>query len=147
MNITIPNQFLNFINSTLNKLQLNEKESSARRRFLRSLQLFDLNLDADRKALKGKLCEKDEAGNLKVANNEYVFKNAEIRKSFEAEWLKLNDQTFTIEVSESNEADLKAVKAILEAEVVKFRKEHKDFNAGDFDYVANIEELIGFIKL
>ena len=145
--IAIKNVYLDFTINTLFKLQLEEKEASARRRFLKILKPLQETLDAYKQELRLKLCEKNEKGDLKIQNGEYIFKNIAIRQSFLQEWEKLNEEPFAIAVNEYNSKDIAMVKKILQNEVDSYKVAHKKLNADEYDYLASIEEVIEFLKI
>ena len=144
--IKIENRYLNFIVNSLSALKLDEKESSARRRFIRDLSPIRIANEVDQKELRGRLCEKDEKGNLKVVDNEYCFKNVIIRKSFEEEWEKLNVATFELQ-TDGREKDIETIKKIINDEINKYKTAHKNFSDSEYDYVSSLQEFVDLLKI
>ncbi len=144
--ITIPYEYLQFIKRTLSALSLSDKDLFARRRFLRELNQHSSDLEMEQKELQIKYCEKDPKGDLKFINGQVTFKSPSERREFEKKQLSLLDQTFSINVTESNKKDIETVKNILNSEAEKKVAAKKEFNAVEFDYIANIQEFIAFLN-
>ncbi len=141
--ITSQYRFAKFITKVLNELKLDDKESFARRRFLRLLNAFVIDITAEERELRSKSCEKDAKGELKVADGAFVFKTATARKEFNKAWEALGESSFTFDVLPSNEADIKAVISILQAEVKKYTDDKKGiFTAAEYERVEDIKEFI-----
>lgn len=139
--IKIKTKYLFFTETVLKRLNLDVKDALVRRRFLKLLKPALLNAEIDRSDIIKQYCEKDEAGNLKVADGEYVFRSKEQRKTFEAVMTdELNDEN-EIDIS-GNELDTATVVAILTQEVVAAKKDKTQFTADEYEYIENINELI-----
>lgn len=144
--IKLSNLQVYFASKALEQLTLDVKQSSARRRFLRSIQPFVADLEAERDDTLQKFAEKDNEGKLKTDNNKYVFK-AEARKQYNKVWSELNDIIITIEVNDSNRADLNAVAEIFQTEATRIETEKKnEFGADTFDYVELLKEVANSLK-
>ena len=152
--IEISNVYLNFIIKVLSSFTVEDKVSSARRRFLRMLKPFQSDLEAEQKDLQKDYVEKDAQGALKVSNDEYMFKNSTVRKEFNKKWNALNEQSFKIDVTEANEQDIKTIATVIDTEIEKFKKAHTKanetnptYNGVDGDFIESLQEFVDLIKI
>jgi hypothetical protein len=139
--IEVKNGNMYFIQRTIAGLQIEGQRSYARRRFLRELKPFMLDLEAEQKELKLKYCEKD--GEVpKEKDGNFIFKPQK-EKELEAKWADLNDVVVKIDVTPANEADITTVSGILSDEVARYEAEKKDkYTASEYDYVEVLKECI-----
>lgn len=139
--IKFENSYLAFIYTYLSSLSLDVKLSSARRRFVRDIKVFLQDLEEEQKALREKYADKDEKGDPVIKDNQYVVKNENVKK-LRTDMETLMKEENTLEVSQANEKDIKAMKKLLEDEATKFEKEKKGkFSADDFELLETLREF------
>ena len=146
--IQIKNSHITSYPILIGKLKIDEKQSSARRRFLRDLRAFQSDLDDARKELQMKYGTKDDKGELKTNADNTVKYAPDKAKALEKEWNALNDEVITIDVTPANDRDIAVMTAIIANEQKRFILDKKNtFTADDFEYTATLEELAEMLQV
>lgn len=145
--LKVKNELIGIIIGIMKPLVLDEKKSSARRRFTRILTPYQDDMLEARKEIQLKYGEKDPEGNLKIVDKEVQIVKG-MKKHLDTDWKQLNEEVITIfDVMESNKQDLEVVTTLFKDELAKFEKEKEsNYTSDDFEIISYYKEVIENLK-
>ena len=140
--IKLKNEEAVVISILIKNVELDDKKSCSRRRFLRSIKPIIEEFDLAKQALQIKYGSKKEDGELVVKNGQVEFL-PEKKREFEVAFTALSSDENIIDVTPANEADIETIITILKDLTAEFIQTNKEkFTAENYDYLCAVEESV-----